>query len=68
MRMRLQRSAQLLANHELAVFQVAEMVGFSDPLYFSRRFRQSYGRSPKQFRQQQSSPNESVTPNTEAME
>ena len=53
MRLRLQRGAQLLANRELAVFQVAEMVGFLDALYFSRLFRKRYGLSPNQFRRQQ---------------
>ena len=53
MRLRLQRSAQLLANQDLAVFQVAELVGFTDALYFSRLFRDRYGVSPTQFRRQQ---------------
>jgi AraC-like DNA-binding protein len=53
MRLRLQRGAQLLANQDLAVYQVAEMVGCSDALYFSRLFRRRYGVSPKQFRRQQ---------------
>jgi AraC family transcriptional regulator, arabinose operon regulatory protein len=53
MRLRLQRSAQLLANQDLAVFEVAQLVGFSDALYFSRLFRERYGLSPRQFRHQQ---------------
>jgi AraC-like DNA-binding protein len=53
MRLRLQRSAQLLANQDLAIFQVAEMAGFSDALYFSRLFHERYGVSPTQFRRQQ---------------
>jgi AraC-like DNA-binding protein len=53
MRLRLQRGAQLLANHDLAIFQVAEMVGCPDALYFSRLFRKRYGLSPRQFRVQQ---------------
>ena len=53
MRLRLQRGAQLLANQDLAVFQVAEMVGCPDALYFSRLFRKRYGMSPNQFRHQQ---------------
>ena len=57
MRLRLQRGAQLLANQNLAVFQVAEMVGCSDALYFSRLFRKRYGMSPKQFRYQHLRPN-----------
>lgn len=52
MRLRLQRATQLLANHDLAIFQVAEMVGFSDPLYFSKLFHRCYRISPSQFRQQ----------------
>jgi AraC-like DNA-binding protein len=51
MRLRLQRGAQLLANQSLAVREVAEMVGCSDALYFSRLFRRRYGVSPRQFRQ-----------------
>jgi len=53
MRLRLQRSAQLLANQNLAVYEVAELVGFSDALYFSRLFHERYGISPTQFRHQQ---------------
>ncbi|MCE0483883.1 MAG: AraC family transcriptional regulator [Methylacidiphilales bacterium] len=54
MRLRLQRGAQLLANRELAVFQVAEMAGCPDALYFSRLFHKRYGLSPTQFRRRQS--------------
>jgi AraC-like DNA-binding protein len=53
MRLRLQRGAQLLANQDLTVYQVAEMVGCSDALYFSRIFRKRYGVSPLQYRRQQ---------------
>lgn len=53
MRLRLQRGAQLLANQDLTVYQVADMVGCSDALYFSRLFRKRYGVSPLQYRQQQ---------------
>ena len=53
MQLRLQRATQLLANHDLAIFQVAEMIGFDDPLYFSKLFHRRYGISPRQFRQQQ---------------
>jgi AraC-like DNA-binding protein len=53
MRLRLQRGAQLLANQDLTVYQVADMVGCSDALYFSRLFRKRYGVSPLQYRRQQ---------------
>ena len=49
-RLRLRRAAQLLMNHEMAVFQVATAVGYDDPLYFSRLFRKRFGLSPKQYR------------------
>jgi len=48
--LRLQRSTQLLANPELPIFQIAEMVGCTDPLYFSRLFHKRYGMSPREFR------------------
>ena len=51
MRLRLHRATHLLANPQLAIFQVAQMVGYDDPLYFSRVFRQRYGTSPRQYRQ-----------------
>jgi AraC-like DNA-binding protein len=53
MRLRLHRAAQLLTNHEFAVYQVAQMVGCDDPFYFSRLFRKHYGQSPAQFRRLQ---------------
>jgi AraC-like DNA-binding protein len=61
MRLRLQRGAQLLANPDFAVFQVAEMVGCPDALYFSRLFRERYGMSPTQFRRQQQAPAQALT-------
>jgi len=51
MRLRLHRAANLLGNPELAIYQVAEMVGYTDALYFSRVFRKRYGMSPRAYRQ-----------------
>ena len=53
MRLRLQRGAQLLANRDLAISEVAEMTGCPDALYFSRLFRKRYGMSPSKFRRHQ---------------
>jgi AraC-like DNA-binding protein len=53
MRLRLHRAAQLLTNHEFAVYQVAQNVGCPDAFYFSRLFRKHYGQSPTQFRRRQ---------------
>ena len=49
-RLRMTRAERLLADTELTVAEVAAMVGFADPLHFSRRFRQQTGRPPSQAR------------------
>jgi AraC-like DNA-binding protein len=53
LRMRLERSAELLGNPHLqglTVLQVAERCGFSDASYFTRRFRAHFGLTPSEFR------------------
>jgi signal transduction histidine kinase/ligand-binding sensor domain-containing protein/DNA-binding response OmpR family regulator len=47
--MRLKRGAQLLANSQLTVSEVAYKVGFNDPKYFSRYFKEEFGVSPSQY-------------------
>ena len=51
---RLRAACHLLANTRLQVQTVAQLSGFSDPNYFSKRFKQQYGVTPAQYRQQQS--------------
>lgn len=41
---------RLLTTTMLSVTEVAQRVGMSDPLYFSRRFRRAHGVSPREFR------------------
>ena len=43
---RLKKSAQLLKTKNYNVSEVADMVGFNDPLYFSRCFKKQFGHSP----------------------
>ncbi|MBD0832199.1 two-component regulator propeller domain-containing protein [Aestuariibaculum sediminum] len=43
---RLKKSAQLLKTKNYNVSEVAGMVGFNDPLYFSRCFKKQFGYSP----------------------
>lgn len=50
--LRINRSRSLLTHTELSVQEVADAVGFEDPLYFSRVFRNYMGISPGQFRKQ----------------
>ena len=47
---RLQESKALLeAPEEITVYEVAERVGFSDPLYFSKVFKRHFGSSPRKY-------------------
>jgi len=48
---RLLRARQLLERTAMRVYEVAEAVGFTNPVYFSRRFRAATGRSPRAYRQ-----------------
>jgi AraC family transcriptional activator of tynA and feaB len=53
LRLRLEHAVQVLSNPKLAhlpVTEAAARCGFADPGHFSRRFRQRYGKSPRQFR------------------
>jgi AraC family transcriptional regulator, transcriptional activator of pobA len=43
-------AARLLRFSDLTAQQVAERVGFPDPLYFSRAFKRHYGQSPTAYR------------------
>ncbi len=46
---RVQRACELLHRGGLSVREIAYSVGFEDPLYFSRVFRQLKGCSPRQY-------------------
>lgn len=47
---RLARAANLLTRSNLPIGEIAHSCGFADPLHFSRRFRLTYGRSPRAYR------------------
>ena len=49
---RMERAQELLAHTSQRVMQVAHAVGFADESYFTRRFRQSMGLSPRAWRDQ----------------
>ena len=46
---RLERAAQLLKQNQVTISEVAYMVGFNTPKYFSRCFREKYGMLPTQY-------------------
>ena len=47
---RMHRAAHLLTNQTLTIAEIAKQVGYDDPLYFSKRFRKSFGLCPKRYR------------------
>ncbi len=49
-RLRMERAVELLQMTDEPVYQIATEVGYDDPAYFSRRFRQIQGYSPRQCR------------------
>jgi len=52
-RVRMQHAAYLLRDRELGVAQVAHQVGYDDPAWFSRQFKQHHGASPRAWRQRE---------------
>lgn len=51
MNLRIARAKELLECSTLRVGEIAETVGFSDPLYFSRIFKKYSGMSPRAYRE-----------------
>jgi AraC family transcriptional regulator, arabinose operon regulatory protein len=49
-RERVLRACHFLDATDAPISQIAELVGYPDPLHFSRVFRQVLGRSPRQYR------------------
>ena len=47
--MRLKKAAEMLAEGEYTVNDTAYSVGYNDPLYFSRCFKQQFGVSPSAY-------------------
>jgi AraC-like DNA-binding protein len=45
-------SKRLLAHSDLNVSEIAYQLGFEDPSYFTRLFRQVEGLSPREFREE----------------
>ena len=47
---RLEHAAQMLINTDLTVSEIAMMTGYADSSYFARKFKESNGVTPKDFR------------------
>ena len=54
---RMIRAAELLANKDYSILEISEKVGFSSQRYFSTAFKQVYGTTPTQYRQEQGKQN-----------
>lgn len=49
--LRLSAAKNLLANANMSIADISRQVGWTDQLYFSRRFKKAYGHSPRNYRQ-----------------
>jgi AraC family transcriptional regulator of arabinose operon len=49
---RLKRSAELLKTSNASIKEIADMIGYDNPLTFSKMFKQTYGISPREYRKQ----------------
>lgn len=47
---RLKKAKLLLLTTDLKVYEIAEQVGFEDINYFSQRFKQLVGMTPRQYK------------------
>ncbi len=50
--LRIDKAKELLSGTSMLLWEIAEMVGYQDQHYFSRKFRQVTGISPSQYREQ----------------
>ena len=48
---RLYKSLKMLANKSFNISEIAYSLGFNDPKYFSRCFKNAFGQTPKEFRE-----------------
>ena len=46
---KMEKAAEFLKNSSLKIYEISEMVGYTNPEHFSRVFKRVMGKSPKQF-------------------
>ena len=49
---RIERACAMLAGTDLSIQEISNSVGFEDPFYFSRAFKEIKGVSPRQYANQ----------------
>ena len=52
---RIERDSAMLAGTDLSIQEISNSVGFEDPFYFSRAFKEVKGVSPRQYAAQRRS-------------
>lgn len=50
LQLRIKRAKELLVDHDRQVLEVARIIGYEDPFYFSRLFKRQTGYSPTEYR------------------
>jgi AraC-like DNA-binding protein len=48
--LRVAKARQLLCNRNLSIAEVSNLVGFSDQSYFDKRFKERFGKPPREYR------------------
>lgn len=49
--LRVSKARQLLRDHTLSIAEISNLVGFSDQSYFDKRFRERFGKTPRECRE-----------------
>ena len=49
-KLKIHYACQLLTQSELKIKEISDKIGYDDPYYFSRLFKQIMGKSPKEYR------------------
>lgn len=49
-RLKMQRAGELLEGSDLSIGEISELLGYTDPYYFSRLFKKIMGAAPTQYR------------------
>jgi|GEM_PF-2269102 len=55
---RIERAVELVKTQDLNISQIADMVGFSDPAYFGKVFKEEMGCAPQEFKAKNNGPND----------
>ena len=48
--LRVSKASQLLRNNQLSIAEISNLVGFADQSYFDKRFKERFGKSPREYR------------------